>query len=77
MKIVNLRETRINLEHLLDAVAAGEEIVILRDGEPVAQLVSVLPEFVAFVDRSELRASLPTNESASNAVRSLRNSERY
>lgn len=78
MRTINVRETREKLADLLDAVASGEEIIILRHGKPAARLTSVLPESVAFPDRSELRASLPpTNESAATAIRALRDDERY
>lgn len=78
MQTINVRETREKLANLLDAVASGEEIVILRHGKPAARLTSVLPESVAFPDRSELRASLPpANESAAEAIRALRDDERY
>jgi len=33
MQIINVRETRERLSRLLDAVAAGEEVVILRRGK--------------------------------------------
>lgn len=78
MQTINVRETREQLATLLDAVASGEEIVILRNGKPAAKLTSVLPESVAFPDRSELRASLPmAKEPASEVIRSLRDNERY
>ena len=58
MQTINVRETREKLSHLLDAVAAGEEVVILRHGKPVARLTGALPEKIQFPNRSELRASL-------------------
>jgi prevent-host-death family protein len=36
---VNVHEAKTNFSKLLRRVAAGEEIVILRSGEPVARLV--------------------------------------
>ena len=40
MKVVNTHEAETHLSRLLDRVAAGEEIVIARAGEPVARLVA-------------------------------------
>ena len=78
MQTINVRETREKLSNLLDAVAAGEEIVILRHGKPAARLTAALPEKIQFPNRSELRASLPpSRESSAQAVRELRDDERY
>jgi len=78
MQTINVRETREKLSNLLDAVAAGEEVVILRHGKPAARLTAALPEKVHFPNRSELRASLPpVQESSAHAVRELRDEERY
>jgi prevent-host-death family protein len=78
MRTVNAGEAREKLAHLLDAVASGEEIIIVRYGKPVACLTPIFPESVAFPDRSELRTSLPpSNESAGVTFRTLRDDERY
>lgn len=78
MQSTNVRETRENLSTLLDAVAAGEEITILRHGKPVARLLGPRKERVQFLDRTGLRSALPpaTNRAA-DVVRSLRDEERY
>jgi prevent-host-death family protein len=39
MEFVNVREARIQLSRLLARVEAGDEVVICRDGAPVARLV--------------------------------------
>lgn len=39
MKTVNTHEAKTHLSQLLKRVAAGEEIVISRAGEPIARLV--------------------------------------
>jgi len=39
MQTVNIHAAKTNLSRLLDAAAAGEEIVIARAGRPVARLV--------------------------------------
>jgi len=41
MQKINVGETREKLSNLLDAVAAGEEIVILRHGRPAARLTAL------------------------------------
>lgn len=41
MTTVGVHETKTNLSKLLRRVSAGEEIVITRNGEPLAKLVPV------------------------------------
>ena len=41
MKTVNVHEAKTHLSRLLQQVEAGEEVVIARDGAPVARLVPV------------------------------------
>ena len=41
MTVVNVHEAKTNLSRLLAQVEAGEEVVIARNGKPVARLVSV------------------------------------
>ena len=42
MKTVNVHEAKTNLSKLLKQVAAGEEVVIARDGKPVARLLPIV-----------------------------------
>jgi prevent-host-death family protein len=78
MTVVNVRETRENLARLLDAVAAGEEVVIVRRGRPVARLVPAGASEVAFRSRKALRESLPrARRPAAEDVRAGRDAERY
>jgi prevent-host-death family protein len=78
MQTINVRETREKLSSLLDAVLAGEEIVIVRNGKPAARLTAPLPDTVQFPDRSELRAALPPSaQSSGDTVRILRDEERF
>ncbi len=44
MKVVNVHEAKTHLSRLLKRVDAGEEIVIARNGKPVARLVPVSAE---------------------------------
>lgn len=39
MELINVRDAEAQLSSLLDRVAAGEQIVIAKDGKPVAKLV--------------------------------------
>ncbi|HEU0221074.1 MAG TPA: type II toxin-antitoxin system prevent-host-death family antitoxin [Paracoccaceae bacterium] len=42
MSIVNVHEAKSQLSRLLAAVEAGEEVIIARDGTPVARLVAIV-----------------------------------
>ncbi len=44
MSIVNVHEAKTQLSRLLAQVERGEEVVIARNGEPVARLVSCRPQ---------------------------------
>ncbi len=43
MRRINIREARERLSALLDAVSAGEEVVLLRRGREVARLIPPRP----------------------------------
>jgi prevent-host-death family protein len=43
MEPVSVYDAKTHLSRLLDAVEAGEEVVITRNGQPVARLVRALP----------------------------------
>ena len=74
----NIRETREQLSHLLDAVAAGEEVIVTRRGRVAARLVRAEGDGIRFPDRSALRDALPPmQERASETVRALRDEARY
>ncbi|MCB1650303.1 MAG: type II toxin-antitoxin system prevent-host-death family antitoxin [Pseudomonadales bacterium] len=78
MKEISVRETRENLSSLLDTVAAGEEVVILRHGKPAAHLIPPRAATIHFTDRADLRASLPAcHGSAAALVSKLRDEQRY
>ncbi len=44
MAVVNVHEAKTHLSRLLERVAAGEEIIIAKNGLPVARLVPVHQE---------------------------------
>ena len=41
MEIVNVHEAKTHLSRLLERVAAGEEIIVAKNGSPVARLVPI------------------------------------
>jgi prevent-host-death family protein len=43
MRTVNIHEAKTHLSRLLKRVAAGEDVVIARAGQPIARLVPVGP----------------------------------
>lgn len=78
MTMVNVRETRENLSRLLDAVAAGEDVVIMRRGRPVARLVAAGSGEVSFRSRRALREDLPPmKRSGADEARAGRDEERF
>jgi prevent-host-death family protein len=74
--MVNVKETRRHISRLLDAVIAGEEIIIVRRGKPVARLVQISGEEtqpLRFPDRSDLRRKLPPmSKSSASLIREMR-----
>lgn len=78
MSTVSVRDAREKISQLLDEVAAGEEVIILRRGEPAARLIGMGAKPVVFPDRRSLREALPPMaQSAGDTVRLLRDNERY
>jgi prevent-host-death family protein len=43
MTTVNVHAAKSQLSRLLDAVAAGEEVIIAKAGKPIARLVPIAP----------------------------------
>lgn len=41
MSTVNIHEAKTHLSRLLEAVAAGEEVIIAKAGKPIAKLVPI------------------------------------
>jgi prevent-host-death family protein len=79
MQTVNIRELRAQIDRLLDAVEAGEEVVIERRGKPVARLVRIAARraTVCFPDRRAFRQRIPLNRTSSaELIRALREDER-
>ena len=76
MQRVSVREARQQISRLLDAVAAGEEIVIMRRGKPAARLLpasEVETGKMHFPDRSAVRAMVPPAKlSVTKLIREMR-----
>ena len=76
MQKVNVREARQQIARLLDAVACGEEIIIMRRGKPAARLLPVTEGQtgeICFPDRGPLRDALPPAKlSATEIIREMR-----
>lgn len=41
MKKTNLKELKANLSDIIDLAAQGEEVIICKDGQPVAKLIAL------------------------------------
>ncbi len=44
MELLNVHQAKTHLSRLLDRVARGEEVVIAKNGQPVAKLVTIEQE---------------------------------
>jgi prevent-host-death family protein len=58
MRIVSVHEAKTHLSRLLDAVTAGDEVIISKNGRPVARLTAVVserPKVVLGSDRGKVR----------------------
>lgn len=72
---VNVSEAREKLAELLEA---GEEVVVMRRGRPIAKVVPLGGQMSSFIDRSQLRSELPPMQArVARTVRDLRDDERY
>jgi len=55
------KDAKDNLSALLDLVIRGEEVVITRDGKPIAHVVPVVPRFDRAKARQAARGLLDTH----------------
>ena len=71
-----MNEARRNISRLLDEINAGEEIILLRRGKPVARMVQVENderEPLRFPDRTLFRSKLrPMKLSSASLIRDIR-----
>ena len=80
VQTVSVREMRVRISQLLDAVEVGEEVVIQRNGRPVARLVPIEAGATStrFPDRRAFRKRFPeSRKSSADLVRELRDDERF
>ncbi len=78
MTKMTVKQARGHLSELLDQVANGEEIEILRRGKRVARLVPSSQETLPVPDLKSFRKSLQVKgKSLSKTVIELRQKERY
>ena len=76
MLTVSMAEAKARLSELLDRVAAGEEILITRDGRPAARIAAVAPPKQPVPDLSALRAKMPPWPKPSHLlIREMRDEE--
>jgi len=59
-QVIPQRELRNHYAQVVEAVAAGETLIITRNGEPVAELRPIQPGRRAFVPRAEVAALAAT-----------------
>ncbi|WP_460034283.1 type II toxin-antitoxin system Phd/YefM family antitoxin [Methylothermus subterraneus] len=72
MRAVNITEARDQLRKLIDAVIAGEEIIICRRDKPVAKLIRAT-ERPVFPDRRQFRNRFrPARTVSAEIVRQMR-----
>ncbi|MCH7824827.1 MAG: type II toxin-antitoxin system Phd/YefM family antitoxin [Acidobacteria bacterium] len=76
MSTVGVHEAKTHLSRLLRRVAAGEEIVIARAGEPVARLVAVGKKRRLLLGRDEGLYELPDDFDAPLPAEVLEDFER-
>jgi len=75
MKTVSVREARQHIGSLLDAVTAGEKVIITRRGQPIAKLTVIEAEDtkIYFPDRTQFRKQISAAKKSSVAlIRELR-----
>jgi prevent-host-death family protein len=53
--LVNMHEAKSNLSRLVARALAGEDVIIMRDGQPVARLVPIRHERVPGLGRGKIR----------------------
>lgn len=71
MQKVNVREARQHIGRILDAVANGEEYVVMRRDKPVAKLSAINHDEISplrFPDRHDFRTKLPTSRIAGHKL---------
>lgn len=73
MKHIGIKQARQELPGLIDRAEAGEEIIITRQGKPVAKLTAVLKASRPLPSLAKLRETQKTGTSAARSLREERN----
>ena len=60
--LVNMHEAKSNLSRLVVRALAGEDVIIMRDGQPVARLVPIRRERVPGLGRGKVRVGASFDE---------------
>jgi len=77
MQTISVKNARSKLKSILDRVAAGEEVAILRRGKVIARLVPPTPPAKRLPSLKAFRASIKiSGPPLSTIVREARNEER-
>ena len=78
MEEISVKDARDNFKDLLDRVAMGEEVVIVRHGKPVARLLPPEPKRPRLPSMAEFRKSIEyTGKPLSQIVIEERDKERW
>ena len=78
MEEISVKDARENFKDLLDRVAMGEEIVIVRHGKPVARLLPPAPRRKRLPSMAEFRQSIKyTGKPLSQIVIEERDKDRW
>ncbi len=77
MGTVTLAEAKTHLSHLLDQVAAGEEVVITRRGHPVAKISPIVAGKQPVRSLAAFRQTMPPRTgSSADLIRRMRDDDR-
>ena len=80
MQTVSVQQARKDISRLLDAVATGDKVVIMRRNKPAATLTAIHSapgKSVKFPDRTEFRRRLPKAKTSSAQLMREMREERY
>jgi prevent-host-death family protein len=73
MKHIGIKQARQELPGLIDRAEAGEEVIITRQGKPVAKLIAAPKTSKSLPSLAEFRAGLRTGTPAAQLLRDERN----
>lgn len=73
VKHIGIKQARQELPGLIDRAEAGEEVIITRQGKPVAKLIAAPKALKALPSLTEFRKGLKTGTPAAQLLRDERN----